>query len=125
MKPKLLVASAFAGAADPEPVKQQVHGRKKVSEMDRMLEEMKQKDQERFQKRNQQSSSEQPRRRRAIDEFMDEMKERGPSGTHVDDEGRGFPKGSFDTGDPDTTNLYVGNLAPTVTEELLQVGRFF
>jgi U2-associated protein SR140 len=28
-------------------------------------------------------------------------------------------KGSHDTGDPTTTNLYVGNLAPTVTEELL------
>ena len=28
-------------------------------------------------------------------------------------------KGSFDNGDPDTTNLYVGNLAPTITEELL------
>jgi len=28
-------------------------------------------------------------------------------------------KGSFDTGDPQTTNLYVGNLAPTITEELL------
>eukprot|EP01042_Synura_sphagnicola_P006957 gene6957-8902_t len=26
-------------------------------------------------------------------------------------------KGSFDTGDPQTTNLYVGNLAPTITEE--------
>eukprot|EP00968_Pinguiococcus_pyrenoidosus_P006240 scaffold427_cov263-Pinguiococcus_pyrenoidosus.AAC.4 len=28
--------------------------------------------------------------------------------------------GSHDTGDPTTTNLYVGNLAPTVTEELLE-----
>lgn len=28
--------------------------------------------------------------------------------------------GSYDTGDPTTTNLYVGNLAPTVTEELLK-----
>lgn len=26
----------------------------------------------------------------------------------------------MDDGDPETTNLYVGNLAPTVTEELLQ-----
>jgi U2-associated protein SR140 len=28
-------------------------------------------------------------------------------------------KGSFDNGDPDTTNLYLGNLAPSITEELL------
>ncbi len=27
--------------------------------------------------------------------------------------------GSFDDGDPYTTNLYVGNLAPTVDEEVL------
>lgn len=27
--------------------------------------------------------------------------------------------GSFDDGDPETTNLYVGNLAPTTTEETL------
>ena len=35
-------------------------------------------------------------------------------------------KGSFDNGDPTTTNLYVGNLAPSVTEELLNdiFGRF-
>jgi hypothetical protein len=26
----------------------------------------------------------------------------------------------MDDGDPDTTNLYVGHLAPTVTEEMLQ-----
>lgn len=26
--------------------------------------------------------------------------------------------GSFHTGDPHTTNLYVGNLSPTVTEEV-------
>ena len=29
------------------------------------------------------------------------------------------PQGSFDTGDPTSTNLYVGNLAPSVTEEQL------
>jgi U2-associated protein SR140 len=28
-------------------------------------------------------------------------------------------KGSFDDGNPHTTNIYVGNLAPTVTEEAL------
>lgn len=30
-------------------------------------------------------------------------------------------KGSFDNGDPETTNLYVGNLAATITEEALEV----
>ena len=32
----------------------------------------------------------------------------------------------FDNMDPDTTNLYVGNLAPTVTEEMLarKFGRY-
>ena len=29
--------------------------------------------------------------------------------------------GSMDDGDPTSTNLYLGNLAPTVTEEALQV----
>lgn len=28
-------------------------------------------------------------------------------------------KGSFDDGNPSTTNIYVGNLAPSVTEETL------
>ena len=34
--------------------------------------------------------------------------------------------GSYDDGDPATTNLYVGNLAPTVTEEVLieQFGQY-
>ena len=30
--------------------------------------------------------------------------------------------GSMDDGDPTSTNLYLGNLAPLVTEEALQVG---
>lgn len=47
------------------------------------------------------------------------MKERGPAPVSV--EGAAMTKGSFDTGDPETTNLYVGNLAPTVTEEVLEV----
>ena len=29
-------------------------------------------------------------------------------------------QGSYDDGDPASTNLYIGNIAPTVTEELLQ-----
>ena len=34
--------------------------------------------------------------------------------------------GSYDDGDPTTTNLYVGNLAPDVTEAILEkeFGRF-
>ncbi|KAL4450080.1 hypothetical protein ABPG77_010749 [Micractinium sp. CCAP 211/92] len=37
-----------------------------------------------------------------------------------------FDKGSFDTGDPYTTNLFVGNLAPDVDEQVLmrEFGRF-
>lgn len=42
-----------------------------------------------------------------------------PVAPTVDEMGLG--KGSFDHGDPTTTNLYVGNLAPTVTEETLEV----
>lgn len=42
------------------------------------------------------------------------------SGSQLPDDGRGVSgPGSFDTGDPFTTNLYVGNLAPTTTEERL------
>lgn len=33
----------------------------------------------------------------------------------MDDGLYGLEKGSFDTGDPNTTNLYVGNLAPSTT----------
>jgi hypothetical protein len=29
------------------------------------------------------------------------------------------PKGSFDNGDPTTTNLHLGNLSPLITEDLL------
>jgi U2-associated protein SR140 len=29
------------------------------------------------------------------------------------------PKGSFDIGDPTTTNLYLGNLSPMITEDFL------
>lgn len=37
----------------------------------------------------------------------------------------GITKGSYDHGDPTTTNLYVGNLAPTVTEEALEVRSWY
>ncbi|KAG3109230.1 hypothetical protein PI125_g11114 [Phytophthora idaei] len=93
----------------------------KMSEMDKMLQEIKQKDAE---QREQVQTMHRPKKRRAIDEFLEEMKERGPAPISM--EGVGMAKGSFDNGDPETTNLYVGNLAPTVTEEVLQAkfGRY-
>ncbi|EEY54549.1 U2-associated splicing factor, putative [Phytophthora infestans T30-4] len=95
--------------------------RKKVSEMDQMLQQIKQKDADR---REEAQTTHKPKKRRAIDEFLEEMKERGPAPVSM--EGVGLAKGSFDNGDPETTNLYVGNLAPTVTEEVLQAefGRY-
>ncbi|ETI42171.1 hypothetical protein F443_12662 [Phytophthora nicotianae P1569] len=94
---------------------------KKVSEMDKLLQEIKQKDAE---QRQMLQTIHRPKKRRAIDEFLEEMKERGPAPVSM--EGVGMTKGSFDNGDPETTNLYVGNLAPTVTEEVLQAefGRY-
>jgi U2-associated protein SR140 len=92
---------------------------KKVTEMDKMLQEIKQKDTELASRRQQAQSVQKPKKRRAIDEFLEEMKERGPAPVSM--EGVSMTKGSFDTGDPETTNLYVGNLAPTVTEEALEV----
>ncbi|KAG3002076.1 hypothetical protein PC119_g16482 [Phytophthora cactorum] len=93
----------------------------KMSEMDKMLQEIKQKDAE---QREQVQTMHRPKKRRAIDEFLEEMKERGP--VPISMEGVCMAKGSFDNGDPETTNLYVGNLAPTVTEEVLQAefGRY-
>ncbi|TDH72117.1 hypothetical protein CCR75_001242 [Bremia lactucae] len=94
---------------------------KKVSEMDKMLQEIKQKDAE---QKDQVQVLHQPKKRRAIDDFLEEMKERGPAPVSMDT--IALTKGSFDTGDPETTNLYVGNLAPTVTEEVLKAefGRY-
>ncbi|GAB9468342.1 hypothetical protein Gpo141_00005661 [Globisporangium polare] len=98
---------------------------KKFSEMDRMLEEMKQKDAERQVHREQHQAASitpggagPPKKRREIDQFLEELKEREPVAPSMDEMGLG--KGSFDHGDPTTTNLYVGNLAPTVTEEALE-----
>ncbi|KAL8011609.1 putative RNA recognition motif domain, CID domain, SWAP/Surp superfamily [Plasmopara halstedii] len=89
-----------------------------VSEMDKMLHEIKQKDAEQMKRRDEAQVINRPKKRRAIDDFLEEMKERGPVSVSV--EGLGMSKGSFDTGDPETTNLYVGNLAPTITEEVLK-----
>ncbi|KAL3670081.1 hypothetical protein V7S43_004397 [Phytophthora oleae] len=92
--------------------------------MDKMLQEIKQTDAEQRQRREQIHVPQRPKKRRAIDEFLEEMKERGPAPVSM--EAVGMAKGSFDNGDPETTNLYVGNLAPTVTEEALKAefGRY-
>ncbi|RLN58209.1 hypothetical protein BBJ29_004844 [Phytophthora kernoviae] len=100
---------------------------KKMSEMDKMLQEIKQKEGEQTRHHSEQlQATQKPKKRRAIDEFLEEMKERGPAPISIEGYSDGVTKGSFDNGDPETTNLYVGNLAPTVTEEVLQAefGRF-
>eukprot|EP00310_Coccolithus_braarudii_P021851 CAMPEP_0183345332 /NCGR_PEP_ID=MMETSP0164_2-20130417/10796_1 /TAXON_ID=221442 /ORGANISM="Coccolithus pelagicus ssp braarudi, Strain PLY182g" /LENGTH=471 /DNA_ID=CAMNT_0025516465 /DNA_START=45 /DNA_END=1456 /DNA_ORIENTATION=- len=56
--------------------------------------------------------------------FMEELKreqeERDIRGERDGDyRNRGEQPSSFDNQDPDTTNLYVGNLSPTITEEIL------
>ena len=73
---------------------------------------------------------------RAIDAFMEEMKrekemkdarasmlQRGIAVPPAPVEPQMFPPdrlgGHHDTGDPNTTNIYVGNLAPEITEPLL------
>jgi U2-associated protein SR140 len=55
-------------------------------------------------------------------EFMNELKQeqvdRESRGEKDSDRARGEPS-SFDSSDPDTTNLYVGNMSPNITEEFL------
>ncbi|KAJ0412197.1 hypothetical protein ATCC90586_005810 [Pythium insidiosum] len=103
-------------ARDEDVYRLQGTGSSRRREMDRMLEEMKQ--------RTVTSDAVPPRKRRQIDLFLDEIKSREPSAPTRDDSSH--VKGSFDDGDPLTTNLYVGNLAPTTTEETLEraFGRF-
>ncbi|KAJ8611995.1 hypothetical protein CTAYLR_004411 [Chrysophaeum taylorii] len=60
-----------------------------------------------------------PRSNRQIDSFLEELKSRQEAGGSSTVEDPVATKGSFDDGDPETTNLYVGNLAPTITEEQL------
>ena len=83
--------------------------------MELMLEEMKAKNGSRGVKKAAGGNS--GGKSRQIDSFLEEMKSRSAPSMPVFD-----PKqpGSFDNGDPATTNLYVGNLAPTITEELVQ-----
>ena len=78
------------------------------------------------------------KKRRAIDEFMSEIKESqerraaDPNGRDDDRGGGGGGGGGghrdshgldLDGGEPMSTNLYLANLAPTVTEELLHALR--
>eukprot|EP00051_Salpingoeca_urceolata_P029008 m.488678 g.488678 ORF g.488678 m.488678 type:complete len:591 (+) comp26016_c0_seq1:149-1921(+) len=57
-------------------------------------------------------------------EHREARKERRPDGSVVDPLTEAPPRshgggGSFDTGDPSTTNLFVGNLSPNMTEAVL------
>ncbi|CAN0466043.1 unnamed protein product, partial [Hapterophycus canaliculatus] len=57
-----------------------------------------------------------------IDTFFEEIKGRVDKGSsHQMYSDQTPSSGSMDDGDPTSTNLYLGNLAPTVTEEALQV----
>lgn len=104
-----------------------------MSEMDKMLDEMKQKDSTRGSKQEVRldvgasvrviskeigpspSSSSAIKTPRQIDNFLKEITTTPIESMVVPDE-----SGSYDNGDPTTTNLYVGYIAPTVTEEKLQ-----
>lgn len=56
-----------------------------------------------------------------IDTFLEEIKGRVETGSsHQMYSDQTPTSGSMDDGDPTSTNLYLGNLAPTVTEEALQ-----
>lgn len=71
---------------------------------------------------------------RAIDAFLEELKMKGTLGsststttsTPTTDESAALMGGSWDVNDPNTTNLYIGNVSPHVTEEVLlrEFGRF-
>jgi U2-associated protein SR140 len=94
--------------------------------MDRMMEEMMAKNAERDAKKTSGSSS--GGKSRQIDSFLQELKSSQSGSQSVQSMFPGSilggpPKvvGSFDNGDPATTNLYVGNLAPTITEEVCHV----
>ena len=109
-----------------------LESKKPKTEMERMLEEMKERDVERTNKQGGggrdrpggSSSSGGPRKERQIDDFLNEMKSRDVSGSSTSSVISGFSSGpivtdpnaagSFDNGDPNTTNLYIGNLSPGI-----------
>ncbi|CAN0238174.1 unnamed protein product, partial [Ectocarpus fasciculatus] len=95
-----------------------VKAAKPMSEMEKMVEEMKQRQEQRMNPgkahRGQQGG-------RQIDTFFEEIKGRVDKGSsHQMYSDQTPSSGSMDDGDPTSTNLYLGNLAPTVTEEALQ-----
>ena len=104
--------------------------KKPPSQMELLLEEMKNKDAASKARgsggaSNVSSTNGTQKPKRAIDDFLEEIKAKQAGGisNEVNQPSRMIPdlgeRGSFDDGDPDTTNLYVGNLAPTTTEETL------
>ncbi|KAG5178404.1 hypothetical protein JKP88DRAFT_270519 [Tribonema minus] len=61
------------------------------------------------------------KKRREMDAFLEEIKQRqeNPGAAPVGGGGGDFGRASIEDGDPTSTNLYIGFLAPTVTEERL------
>lgn len=70
---------------------------------------------------NEQQNNKSKPKKRNIDSFLEEMKkeEELKSKYGKNDNNTEERTGSHDTGDPETTNLYIGNINPTVNEEML------
>jgi len=62
-------------------------------------------------------------KKRHLDSFLEEMKKevemKAKLGKQNDNNSYDDKMGSHDTGDPETTNLYIGNINPMVNEEML------
>lgn len=88
------------------PSSQSASTAKKMTNMAQMLEEMKERDMERTSSKHESGRARSSSRDFTVeDPFQEDMP-------------RDFG-GSFPTGDPHTTNLYVGNLSPTTSEDML------
>ncbi|KAF9981939.1 U2 snRNP-associated SURP domain-containing protein, partial [Modicella reniformis] len=65
------------------------------------------------------------KRKKEMDTFLEELKrnqaerDERRAGVTAQDDFKDYKMGSRDTGDPNTTNLYIGNINPTVNEEQL------
>ncbi|KAF9350385.1 U2 snRNP-associated SURP domain-containing protein [Mortierella sp. NVP85] len=65
------------------------------------------------------------KRKKEMDAFLEELKrnqaerDERRAGLPAQDDFKDYKMGSRDTGDPNTTNLYIGNINPTVNEEQL------
>ena len=73
-------------------------------------------------KRRRRSRTSSESKKRNMDSFLEELKNKHDNGkeeTNSSSYLMSSSKGSYDNGDPTTTNLHVGNLAPTVTENVL------